>query len=649
MNRSLPAADDSSGRAIDSPPRRVNDSGEEQSLIPYEATELSGERILVLAAHPDDEALGAGGTLVLNARQAEAVRIWIATDGTAQEGVGPAGESAYAERRRQEAARAAEILGLSSPRFGGLPDRGLAERESEVRELLKREIAQHSPDLVLCPSPVEIHPDHRALAEALWGLIAASRPGDPDHDLFRFLRVAFYEISHPLLPNTLVDIATVAERKEEAIRAYASQQAVRDYAGAVRGLNSYRRITLSGDGPVEGFRVVTWAEVSTRSLEEFRRSIGPTAVRDGERATAPVAMILRTRNRPALLAEALTSLRAQTVRPERVVVVNDGGASVAEVVAPFRDAFEVAVHDLPARVGRSAAANRGVVAAREELIGFLDDDDLCYPDHLERLLRAHRAGPEAVVYSDAVTVLYARQGERWEARQRTLQYSLDFDPDYLLLANYIPIHTLMLPRALYRKVGGFDEGLEYSEDWDFLIRLSLESAFGHVRAVTCEYRVFEQTDPAHAAAGSPEFQASRRKIYERYASRRTEAGLARVMDRMRTQVAFWSERDAVSQGELRFQRQSHRRLHEALQHAESRLAESEGRRHALETERSRVLAENELVHDRLAEVSASSERYERQVTEARAEVDRLTGILNQIYSSRTWKLHLFVDRLRGRG
>ena len=49
-------------------------------------------------------------------------------------------------------------------------------------------------------------------------------------------------------------------------------------------------------------------------------------IRDGTRGPAPVAVVVRTRNRPALLAEALESLRSQTARPTRVVVVNDGRA-----------------------------------------------------------------------------------------------------------------------------------------------------------------------------------------------------------------------------------------------------------------------------------------------------------------------------------
>jgi len=624
----------------------------EEELIPYEASDLAADRILVLAAHPDDEVLGAGGTLALASRRGSAVRIWIATDGTAQEGAREEGPEAYAARRRHEAQRAAAALGLPVPVFGGLADRSLATAPEALERGVTEQLSEFQPDLVLCPSPAEIHPDHRALSEALYRSVASSRPADPDHDRFRFLRLGFYEISQPFLPNTLVDIAAVADRKDAAIQEYASQQSVRDYAGALKGLNAYRRLTLEGSGPVEAFRVLPWSEASTRSLAEFRRAIGPDVIADGSRGPAPVAVVVRTRNRPALLAEALASLRAQTARPTRVVIVNDGGASVCSVVEPFRDTFEISLEELPERRGRSAAANRGVGLAREDLVAFLDDDDRCFPDHLERLIAAHRSGPQPVVYSDAVTVLYRWEGDEWKHGPRTLQYSLDFDPDYLLLANYIPLHTLLMPRALYRKLGGFDTSLDYSEDWDFLIRASFETSFRHLRAVTCEYRVFEeQGDPSHAKAGSAGFQGARRQIYERYASHRTEEGLARVLDRMRSQIAFWYERDTVSLGELRYHRENHQSLADALSRAEARLlttAKLELLTTELKTERVRLLAENELVHDRLAEVFAKNEEYDRLLTDTYAEIDRLNAILSQIYASRSWKLHLLLDRLRGR-
>jgi len=616
----------------------------EETLIPYQSSELTGARILVLAAHPDDESFGAGGTLALSAGKAEAIRVWIATDGTGQEGVPPEGAREYAARRREEAIAAVAALGLEEPRFAGLADRSLSGLDSSrvLETAIREELAEFRPDLVFCPSPAEIHPDHRALARALFEEVASSRPGDPDHDRFRMMRIAFYELSHPILPNVLVDVAPVAEKKDEALACYVSQQAVRDYAGAIRGLNAYRRLTLSGRGPVEAFRVLTYAEASTTSLEELRRAIGPSLVTDGDRGPAPVSVVIRTRNRPALLREALESLRAQTARPKQVVVVNDGGASPKEVVDGFRDAFPVLLDEPRQRRGRSAAANRGVALAKEELVAFLDDDDRCFPDHIERLAAGHRQGPEPVVYSDAVTVVYGQGEAGWEPRIRTLQYSLDFDPDYLLLANYIPIHTLLLPRELFTKVGGFDEGIEYSEDWDFLIRLSAETAFRHLRAVTCEYRVFEapssDPNPGHVAAGAGAFQDARRKIFERYAARRTDAGLARVLDRMRSQVAFWYDRDGISQGELRFLRESHRRLTESL-------GRSERER---QSERARLTAENELLHGRLGEVFAKNEEYDNLVREAHVEIERLNSLLQTIYGSKTWKLHLFLDKLRGR-
>ncbi|HEY6147531.1 MAG TPA: glycosyltransferase, partial [Thermoanaerobaculia bacterium] len=562
--------------------------------------------------------------------RAETIRVWIATDGAGQQGVASSEAATYAERRREEARRAARALGLESPAFGPFADRELARRMGDLESALSAVIEETRPDLILCPSPVEIHPDHRALAEALYTCVASSRPGDADHDRFRFLRLAFYEISHPLLPNALVDITETERRKRDALGAYETQQAVRDYAGALAGLNAYRRLTLGRGGPVEAFRVADYVEVSTRSLEEFRRSIGPSVVSDGERGPVPVGVVLRTRNRPALLREALESLAQQTARPAQVVVVNDGGAPVGEMVSPFRSAFAVLLEESPQRRGRSAAANAGARAAAPELLAFLDDDDRYYPDHLERLVRAHRSGPEPVVYSDAVTVVYRREAEEWVPRGRSLQYSLDFDPDYLLLANYIPLHTALMPRLLYSSSGGFDERLEYSEDWDFFIRLSERTSFRHVRAVTCEYRVFESSegDPGHEPSGGVAFQKARRIIYERYASRRSEEGLARVLDRLRRQIAFWYERDTTSQGELRYQRESHRLLHARLAQAEALASAASSRAERAEEERALVSTERDRAEARAGELVASVREQERLLTATQAEIDRLNSILH---------------------
>jgi hypothetical protein len=120
---------------------------------------------------------------------------------------------------------------------------------------------------------------------------------------------------------------------------------------------------------------------------------------------------------------------------------------------------------------------------------------------------------------------------------------------------------------------------------------------------------------------------------------------------MRAQIAVWYERDTVSQGELLYQRENHRHLAGTIALLEARLASLtpvERQTEELQIERKRLLAENELVHDRLAELFAKNEEFDHLLTDTYAEIDRLNSILGQIYSSKSWKLHLLLDRIRGR-
>ncbi len=224
---------------------RPSDFPDERTLVPYEASSFVASRVVVLAPHPDDEILGCGGALADLLDRGARVDVVLVTDGAA--GARDAEERArIASRRLEESRRALEALGGGALHAGTFPDRGLAERLGEVAALLDRWLVEAAPDLVFAPSPVETHPDHRAVAAALFG-VAARGARDPAARALEGATVAFFELSQPFRPNFLFDATRVLARKERAMGELASQAAERDYAGFVRGLNAYRRLTLSAD------------------------------------------------------------------------------------------------------------------------------------------------------------------------------------------------------------------------------------------------------------------------------------------------------------------------------------------------------------------------------------------------------------------
>src|SRR5437764_6870112 len=223
----------------------------EAEAFPFEPLDLRGERLLVLAPHPDDEVIGCGGLVALHLREGRRVRVIVATDG---------GEAGDAAQRQAESRAALASIGDAELSFLGFPDRQLADAD-DLTAALRGALADFKPDLIAVPSAFEIHPDHLALTRAFCALIAA------DATLFADLavaRVAFYEVSHPLRPNALVDITSVAEAKYAAIAMHASQLAFRDYVAYARGLNAYRAMSLPPDVKfAEAYHVVPLPELRT--------------------------------------------------------------------------------------------------------------------------------------------------------------------------------------------------------------------------------------------------------------------------------------------------------------------------------------------------------------------------------------------------
>lgn len=203
--------------------RRATHRGPVDLIVPV------AKKVLVVAPHMDDEVIPSGGTLILLAEQGAEIQVTYATDSSA--GLRSAQAAAtLAATRRAEAQTVCDRLGFVSNELG-FPDGQLHRHEAMLTKRLAQQIERLKPDLIFCPFPADAHSDHMACAVAV---AAAAKAAKPD------VTILAYEVWTPSWPNVAVDITAVAERKEQAIRIYASQAEDRDHAGAALGLNRFR-------------------------------------------------------------------------------------------------------------------------------------------------------------------------------------------------------------------------------------------------------------------------------------------------------------------------------------------------------------------------------------------------------------------------
>jgi LmbE family N-acetylglucosaminyl deacetylase len=184
-------------------------------------------RILVVAAHPDDEVLGMGGTIALHAERGDEVRVLVVTDGSSAQYPGDAETRAQKE---DEARRAAAELGVTDYVHFDLPDMRLDTlAHVEVNRVIEEHARELGPQIVYTTQP-DVNRDHRVLFDSV---AVATRP-TPGQTVRRFLTYAPTSSTEwtpaPVnwfVPNWFVDITGTITRKVAAFAHYETER--RDY------------------------------------------------------------------------------------------------------------------------------------------------------------------------------------------------------------------------------------------------------------------------------------------------------------------------------------------------------------------------------------------------------------------------------------
>jgi LmbE family N-acetylglucosaminyl deacetylase len=630
---------------------------------PTEATTISALRVLVLAPHYDDEVFGCGGLLAELADSGAEISVLYLTDSSGGDEV-TSNREAYAARRRVEAQRGLDRLGVVQLETLPISDGDLRRFVDAAAEHIRKVVAEFRPDLLLSVSPCEITPDHRAAFAALHRALSPLRGGTDLDAAINGCRILLYEVNHPAYPNLLVDVSSRIETITAAINAHESQLELHNYREAALGMRHYRALSLpAGVTAAEGYFELRPLDLATHGLSTLVGRVGGIPDRFEVDDGPLVSVVVRTKDRPDLLAEALGSIAASTYRRIEVVLVNDGGVPPS-VSADFP--VPVVQVEMGTNRGRAAAANAGVDSATGQHICFLDDDDLVEPEHFETLVALASSAGVRVAYTDAAVGIYELDAAGgWIEVDRRLPYSRDFDPELLVVDNYIPFNTLVIDRDLFAEVGALDPDLEFFEDWDFLIRLAGAAPFHHLPRVTAEYRHFRGSGH-HILGEEPrrraDFLAMKARIIERHRDRLGPAVVARIVDGLRSETVEGNEAAAAARRDLEERRVAmdaltdrYHRMNgecEALR-AERSIHVSEIERLGTELDehrrsRDRLQAETErLLHDEKA-LRAQVGEQDEQLGRVYAEIERLNALIEAMEGTTAWKLHRKVEMLRGR-
>ena len=223
---------------------------------------------------------------------------------------------------------------------------------------------------------------------------------------------------------------------------------------------------------------------------------------------ATISVVIPVFNGEQTIRETIESVLEQTFSDFELIIINDGSQDTTlDIIQDFKDPrLKVFSYQ---NSGLAASRNRGIAIATGEYVSFIDADDLWTPDKLKAQHQALQEDPSAAVAYSWTNCI----NERSQFLRRG--YYLSFSGDvyrYLLLTNFLEngSNPLIRHQAL-KTVGGFDESLKSSEDWEMYLRLAARYPFVAISSPQVLYRVSVNSMSTH----TPRMEAETIKVIDR--------------------------------------------------------------------------------------------------------------------------------------
>ena len=188
-----------------------------------------------------------------------------------------------------------------------------------------------------------------------------------------------------------------------------------------------------------------------------------------------ISVIIPLYNKSRHIRRSINSVLAQTVPPHEIIIVDDGSTDGGgDIVRAFADSRIRLIRQ--SNSGECAARNRGIREASGELVAFLDADDEWLPGFLGTVMRLRDQYPHAGAYATAYRC--TRDDISWRPAFMNCAVPLEGG----LLADYfraglgpppITSSSVMIPRQIFKEMGGFSDGTIVGGDLDMWVRIAL--------------------------------------------------------------------------------------------------------------------------------------------------------------------------------
>ena len=221
-----------------------------------------------------------------------------------------------------------------------------------------------------------------------------------------------------------------------------------------------------------------------------------------------VTIVMRTYERPVMLARAIASVQNQTFRDWTLIIVNNGGnpGPVEDVVRVAKSATpcgDIRVLHLSERVGMEEASNRGLAATESDFFAIHDDDDSWNARFLEVAVDGMRAHPSAAA---VVTGIYRIHELYRDGKIRPVHSEKFYLSEERLTFrgmignNTFPPIAALFQRRLLSEIGEFDSSLPVLGDWEFNLRAVLAGGFVYIPERLANYHT--RTPDSETASGN---------------------------------------------------------------------------------------------------------------------------------------------------